>query len=295
MPYTTNPKMPKLRAKAVAMVQGGLSMRRVAKYFGFQPSTISRWYKKVPNGGSNEVPTIPSRPKGHPRQLKDEIVDRITYWRQITHGRCSEVIHQHLINEGVAVSLSSVKRTLVRKNLIRKRSPWKRLHRSLARPLAAQPGDLIQLDTIHLVPEEKHKIYVYTLLDVNSRFAYALATNKANSLQTVKFVSAARKVLPFGFKCLQSDHGSEFSQHFSERIKISHRHSRVRRPNDNAHLERFNRTLQQELLSKLPPDVKIINKMLPGYLKYYNEERLHLGLNLKTPLQHIKKCCEGID
>jgi transposase InsO family protein len=58
----------------------------------------------------------------------------------------------------------------------------------------------------------------------------------------------------------------------------------VRKPNDNAHVERFNRTLQEECLKKLAVDVRIFNRILPKYLRYYNTERLHLGINLQTPV-----------
>ena len=73
-----------------------------------------------------------------------------------------------------------------------------------------------------------------------------------------------------------------------------HRHSRVRRPNDNAHLERFNRTIQEECLYRLPYSVEKYNSEIEEYLKYYNTQRLHLGINLKSPLQHLK-CFQAID
>ena len=122
-------------------------------------------------------------------------------------------------------------------------------------------------------------------MDVFSRWAHAFATERINTHRSLYFVRRAIKNSPFQFTCLQSDNGPEFSQNFTERIKIIHRHSRVRRPNDNGHLERFNRTIQEELLNKLPMNVKTYNKHLPEYLRYYNEERLHLGINLKTPTQ----------
>ncbi|MDP2812751.1 MAG: integrase core domain-containing protein [bacterium] len=133
--------------------------------------------------------------------------------------------------------------------------------------------------------DRKKRVYVYTLLDVYSRWVYAWASPKANCSQSLSFVYQTKEILPSNLSCLQSDNGSEFSQHFTERIKIKHRHSRVRGPNDNAHLERFNRTLQEELLDSLPNNVEIINQVLPKYLQYYNTERLHLGLKLKTPSQ----------
>lgn len=294
MPYTTNPNLPKIRAQAVIMVKNGKSIRQVARYYGFNPSTIHKWIKRSPPGRCTSIPTQSSRPKNHPKKLKQEIVQRIIDLRIKTNGRCAEVIHQLLINEGIKVCLKSVKRTLDRNCLTKKRSPWKRYHAPTLRPLVSKPGDLIQLDTIHLMKNEKERIYIYTLLDVYSRWAYAWASERMNAMKTVKFVRKAKQLFPWDFNHLQSDHGPEFGTHFTERIKISHRHSRVRRPNDNAHLERFNRTLQNELIDHLPKDVKTINEHLTKYLNYYNQERLHLGLDLKTPCQILTKCCQAI-
>lgn len=293
--YTLNPYLPKLRAKAVEMARQGQSIRQVARYFGVYPSTVSRWNKKAPVGGCYSIPTKSSRPKHHPRELREEIIERIIALRKETNRRCSEVIHQYLVNENIRVSLSSVKRTLKRGNLLRRRSPWKKYHKYKERPFAANPGDLVQLDTIHLMKDKKSRMYVYTLIDLYSRWAHAWAVKKISSGRTIEFLKKAKNRFPYQFHCLQSDWGPEFGSYFSKRAKIIHRHSRVRKPNDNAHLERFNRTLQEEFLSELPKDVDLINKYLPKYLKYYNDRRLHLGINLKTPNQILSRCCQGID
>lgn len=70
--------------------------------------------------------------------------------------------------------------------------------------------------------------------------------------------------------------------------------TRVHRPNDKAHLERFNRTLQEECIDTRRPDVGIINAQLPEYLRWYNEKRHHFGLKLETPATIIR-CSQGID
>lgn len=288
MAYTTNPYLPRLRMQAVRLVKyNSWSIRAVSRHISVAPSTVSRWAKKDQGGGWRPIPTLSSRPHGHPSQLKEKIVEAIIKQRK-KHNRCAEVIHQELQLKKIKVSLSSVKRTLKRNHLLRERSPWKRLHISERRPFALNPGDLVQMDTIHLMKDQKERIYVYTLLDVHSRWAFAYASEKMNCRKSLKFIKNAQQKFPFKFSCLQSDHGSEFSQNFSERIKINHRHSRVRKPNDNGHLERFNRTLQEELLKKIPTDVDVINKQLPKYLNYYNNERLHLGINLKTPGQVLR-------
>lgn len=293
MPYTQNPRLPRLRAQAVALVRQGQSVTDVARHFGYTKSAVSKWCRKVPAGGAWLIPTRSARPRHHPNAVSPEIKERIVALRRELHGRCGEVIHQHLLDEGRQVSLRTVQRVLDRAGLLKKRSPWKRLHRSPERPLVAQPGDLVQLDTIHFMKNQHERLYVYTLLDVCSRWAYARASARATTWASTRFVREAQAQAPFAFRMLQSDHGSEFSQHFSERVKLAHRHSRVRQPNDNAHLERFNRTLQDECLRRLPPDVRTINRLLPRYLTYYNDQRKHLGLNLLTPTGVLANCFQG--
>ncbi len=287
MAYTTNSKVPRLRAKAVDMVRGGKSVTEVARYFGYSKSAVSKWCAKAPEGGCWELPTQSSRPNSHPKQLNKTTVNRIKQLRADLKGRCAEVITKHLKEEGIKTSRITVQRTLDRLGLTKKRSPWKRFHLSGMRPKALKPGDLVQLDTIHLMVNKKERIYIYTLIDVYSRWVYAWATDKISTRHSIRFLMAAQRQANFAFQVIQTDHGPEFTQHFTERIKIAHRHSRVRKPNDNAHVERFNRTIQAELISRLPIDTQLINHSLPEYLDYYNTKRYHLGINLKTPAEML--------
>lgn len=284
--YTINPKLPKVRMEAVRLVKyRGWSTRQVARYTGYSQSVIVKWCKKDPTGGWRPIETRSSKPNKHPNQLSKNMVNEIVKTR-LEIKRSSEVIHLVLQEKGINISISSVKRTLDRKNLLNKRSPWKRYHAPTDRPEALNPGDLVQIDTIHILAG-RERIYVFTILDVYSRWAYARAYYRANTRTALDFLVRSKIKAPFPFKTIQSDHGSEFSTSFTERSKLVHRHSRVRRPNDNAHLERFNRTIQEECLDSMKPDVKEINRALPKYLDYYNNRRHHFGLNLRFPIQTI--------
>jgi transposase len=294
MTYTTNPNIPRLRAKAVDMVRDGKSVTEVARYFGYSKSAVSKWCKQVPLGGVWEIPTKSSRPHSHLRQKDITVVNRVRELRIDLKGRCAEVIAKHLKEEGLSIHRVTVQRILDRLGLTKKKSKWKKIHLSGARPKAVKPGDLVQLDTIHLMASKTERIYVYTLIDVSSRWCFALATNKISAGKTVEFLSFAQRKANFKFNCVQTDHGPEFTQYFTNMIQIRHRHSRVRKPNDNTHIERFNRTIQDELLRYLPVGVKEINKALPKYLDYYNTKRYHLGINLKTPSEMIKECFQAI-
>lgn len=291
MAYTINPYLPRVRMQAVRLVKHqNWSVRQAARYMGVAPSTISRWIKKDHWWGWRPIPTLSSRPCYHPRTLKPGIVEVIAKQRK-KHQRCAQVVHQELLNQGIKISLSSVKRTLERRGLLRKRSPWKKWHWSLSRPKVEKAGDLVQIDTIHVGPADKQRFYIYTLIDVASRWSFATASERINTHQSLKFVKLAKKMAPFDFQMIQTDHGQEFSAHFTRCLKvrgISHRHSRVRQANDNGHLERFNRTIQEECLKQIARTRIAYQKAINDYLLYYNNERLHLGLNLKTPLEVLR-------
>ena len=294
MAYTTNPHLPRIRKEAAQLlIRKGWSTRKVARHFGFNQSTIVRWFKKSKKYGYHNIPTLSSRPKHHPKELKKDVVKKIIELRLKTK-RTSEVVHQMLKQEGVEVSLNSVRRTIDRHGLMKKRSPWKRYHPHVDRPYPLKPGDLVQMDTIHRMIGKKRRLYVFVIIDVYSRWVYAKAFAKMNAATSIKFLKQAELRSAFAFQMLQSDHGPEFGKWFVEHIKKNHRYTRIGKPNDNAHIERFNRTVQEECLDKIPTNVRSINCALKKYLQYYNHERLHLGINLKSPMQLITNRFQAI-
>lgn len=249
-----------------------------------------RWVRKAPEDGRRTIPTQSSRPQSNPGALKKEIVEAIITQRN-KRNRCGKIIHHELKNQGIVVSLSSVNRTLKRCGLLRERSPWKRWHSTFPRPYAEKPGDLVQIDTIHIVPRAGERFYIYTLIDLHSRWAYAKVVDRINCVRSVLFVREAQRVASFQFRVLQTDHGSEFSSWFTEHAKargMRHRHSRVRQSNDNAHVERFNRTIQEECFDHERQVPDVFQKALKRYLPYYNNERLHLGIEMQTPAQVVR-------
>ncbi len=291
MPYTTNPHIAKVRRDAVNLVKyRHWSMRKVARRFGVEPSTISRWCKLPFATGWYELPTRSSCPKTSPNALKKEIVNAIIR-KRIGRRRCGQHIYHELKREGIKVSLPSVQRTLGRLGFLKKRSPWKQPHDYTERPEVTHSGALLQVDTIHIVLPNGERLYIYTLIDLFSRWAYAEVTERISAELSVRFVQRASVVSPFNFDMIQTDHGSEFSIWFTHGLwsmNMQHRHSRVRQSNDNAHIERFNRTIQEECLDHTANTVKNFQKEIPKYLRYYNTKRLHMGINYQTPQEVLR-------
>lgn len=287
MPYTINPHLPKIRLDAVRLIKEGWSSRKVARHTGFNQSTIVRWSKKD-IWHQRGIATLSSRPHHHPKQLPKELIGKIIEYRQKYH-RCAEVLQYLLKRDGIAVSLSSVKRTLRRQGLVN-HSKWKKWHQYPPRPMPEKPGLLVEIDTV-LDGAPGEGLHIYTMLDVCSRWAHAWPTERISTHKSLYFVAEAQKVSPFAFSTLQSDHGSEFSKYFTKQLLaqgLQHRHSRVRRPTDNGHLERFNRTIQEECLNRIPRRLSIYKKEIPEYLKWYNEQRPHMALKMKTPSEAMR-------
>jgi transposase InsO family protein len=236
------------------------------------------------------IPTLSSKPKSSPKAIAQEIITRVMELRAALK-RCAEVIWYHLRHlEGVSVSLSSVRRILkrnyaflgARKKRVRPDNP--------RRPHVTKPGELVETDTIHYVRlGTTHRVYVYTVIDVFSRMAYAEVHPRILPGLAARVVLHARNEWGFDFSMIQADNGPEFSRYF-EQVLAKHnmpvRHTRLGRPNDNAHIERFNRTIQEECLGSTITRSTPITHMqgkLTNYLEYYNFKRVHLSLQYKVP------------
>ncbi len=269
--------MPRIRRDAARLYFKGWSARKIARHLGYHHTAIMKWVRKAQRLGDVPIPTQVSVPKSFPGKIPQELEEKIVSLRRKT-GRCTEAIYLELKREGIKVAESTIHRVLDRNHVLRKRSPWKRFHPHIDRPKALKQGDLVQVDTIHRMIDKKHRLYVFSLIDVYSRKTYAKSYEKMNGKISLNFVREAEKELSFRFSMLQSDHGPEFGRWFVSQIRKSHRYSRIGKPNDNAHIERFNRTLQEECLDKCSNDVPEINRALRKYLQYYNNQRIHLGL-----------------
>jgi len=289
MPYTTNPNLPNVRMEAVRLVRKGWSTREVARHLGYSQSTIVKWGQRAQKLPSNArvIPTQSSRPNSHPKRISHELELAIVQYR-LKHNRCAEVLHHLLARDGYEVSLSTVKRTLKRRGLTRY-SKWKKWHQYPPRPKPEKPGVLLQVDTIHDGPHTD-RLYIYTILDVCSRWAFAWPTERISTHHSLNFVRQAQGSATFSFQTIQSDHGPEFSKWLTKRIieqGINHRHSRIRQPNDNAHVERFNRTIQEECIQRLPRKLASYKRGIRDYLEFYNNERPHMALDMQSPLKVI--------
>ena len=153
------------------------------------------------------------------------------------------------------------------------------------------PGDLVQIDTVHLFIAGL-KRYIFTAIDVRTRFAFAYTYARKSSANGDDFLNKLLKVAPFKVRRIQTDNGSEFAKYFDEGCQknhLPHFFNYPKHPQSNGHLERFNRTIQEQCVSLNmdyldEPDE--FNQRLMEYLIWYNAERPHRGIGKLSPMRY---------
>ncbi len=158
---------------------------------------------------------------------------------------------------------------------------------------AEYPGHLVALDTVERFVHGLRR-YVITFEDIFTRFGFAWATTSHASLAAAEFFGYCRRAFPFPMAFVLTDNGSEFMKHFAEELKrlyLTHYHTYPKTPRMNAHVERFNRTIQEEFVdyhAGLLFDPAAFNRKLMDWLVFYNTERVHYAFrNRLSPVQFM--------
>ena len=286
--------------------------------FGKSRSTIYLWKQKLKKSGGKLSSLAPGdrAPKNKRHRVVHPFIEHFIVEYRIAHpGADKTTITPALAaacaSHGVKpVSESSVGRIihdlkitgkLPRSNkitingrtgalLVRKPEPRKKkLRRKDFIPRV--PGDLVQMDTVAIFAAGL-KRYIFTAIDVRTRFAFAYAYKANSSTNGNDFLGKFLKVAPFAIKRVQTDNGSEFAKHFDHYCSkngLTHFFNYPRHPQSNAHLERFNRTLQEQCVSRYidyldePDD---FNLKLMDYLIWYNTEKPHRGIGKLSPMRY---------
>lgn len=159
---------------------------------------------------------------------------------------------------------------------------------------ALHPGHCVSLDTI-----EFHfwgrRIYVITVIDLFSRFAFAHVTTSHASKAAQEFFDRCINIFPYPIEYVLTDNGSEFMKDFDGRLRelcLTHWHTYPKTPKMNSHCERFNRTVQDEFFINnkvLLHNIDYCNQKLNQWIDWYNKTRPHHSLNLLSPVQFLNK------
>lgn len=158
----------------------------------------------------------------------------------------------------------------------------------------------------YLIPGIK-KLFLVGVIDDYSRIVWVEAVTDITALSvmfaTIRTLSFFQDTHHIKFEEILSDNGSEFKgradRHPFERLlqemNIKHRYTRPMRPQTNGKIERFWKTLEEELIHETTfESLDEFLDELHQYLYYYNHERLHSSLDYVPPVIFLKESVSEI-
>jgi transposase InsO family protein len=166
----------------------------------------------------------------------------------------------------------------------------------LTRFEAAAPNDLWQLDFTGHFALDRGRCHPLPVLDDHSRFLLGLGAcpDEQGSTVQARLIALFRRYgLPWRILCdhggpwgtTQSAHGLTALSVWLIRVGIAVVHGRVRHPQTQGKLERFNRTLEADVVvGRRYADLRAAQAAFDGWRPIYNEARPHEALDLAVPL-----------
>jgi len=282
--------------------------------FGAKRSTLFGWWKLYKESGYKVESLNPGSqaPKKRRVRITDErIIKEIKRLRlEVCPNMGKAKIKKYLDNfckeQGLAlISESKIGRIIKDKKIYHHRQKVahngqlktikrKKKERKPKEFVAKEPGDLIEIDTIVKYVWQV-KRYIITAVDVHSRYTFAYCYERANSYNSRDFFHKLEQAFPFKIKCVQTDNGSEFHKYFDSYLKeqeTMHYWNYPGQPYRNGHVEKYNRTIQEEFIDWneiFLTEPQKFNQKLMDWLLWYNTQRYHWSLNLLTPVDYLLK------
>ena len=251
-------------------------------------ATIYRWIRRFRTCGLRRTLQLHKQAKTRRRKRLDPIIQKRIYALRVYHRQCcGQKIQRYLEREyGHQVSLATIYRVLAKKYRLSSKYRAKRAYGKV--PKGTKPREVIQADTVDF-----GEIYAYTFVDTYTREAQVVLRPTLRSVDGKRALQIAMRSYK-RTEILQSDGGPEFKEEFVQeagRYAKRHRVSRPYKKNEQAFIESFNRSLRKECLGWMKysnEDMEKLQGTVNEWLRYYHEERLHIGLGYMTPQEHLQ-------
>jgi len=294
------------------------SVSEVCRRRGMTRTMFYEWKRRFQTHGLASLKDLPPIHKTHPMATSPEVVEKVLALCQEQPGWGCKKLSDMLRLQGVSVSSPTIQNILIKHGLGSKYERLLRLEEKAAsEPVeltaeqvaliekinpcfrerhveSSRPGELVAQDTFfvgHL--KGVGKVYMQAVVDTYGSYAFGfLHTGKlpecaAAVLHNDVLPFYQEKGIPVG--AILTDNGREYCgteahpyELYLALNEIEHRKTRVRRPQTNGFVERFNRTALDEFFrkafrEKLYESVEALQADLDTWLHHYNYERPHRG------------------
>lgn len=286
----------------------GLSRVEACRLLSVSDRSYDRWRSVLRRFGVRALAARGSRPHNLRRASKRRAVSEHVERLRKRHALGKEKLALLLAQDGVKVSASTVGRVLselkrrgvidaigyARRKGRNRRRGRQRFHarRKAKGERASKPGQLVQLDTLHEYSNQHLRIH-FSAVDPINRFAHAKLYPSASSRNAQAFLEECLRLWPHPIESLQVDNGSEFKGHHEracQQLNLTLVTIPPATPKANGKVERLQRTFRDEHYAYEPPALTLqqANEHLRTYLDFYNHQRPHKALAMRTPMTYAE-------
>ena len=299
MHYSTRLGYATIRASWVADRKAGLKQREILQKHRISKGTLYRWLKR------DSMESRRSTPHRQPRKLSAAVEQRILDARIALHWGPNRLSYL------LGIPASTIYKVLKRRG-INRLFPKSKL--PIVRYEMSTPGALVHVDVKKLgtlgLYDDPHKRRrgpghecLHVAIDDCARIGYAEIHPDETAATATAFLE--RMVVWFasiGVKIqrVMTDHGVAYTSSYwrddCQLLEIRHILIPVRHPQTNGKVERFIRTISDEVLKgRVYGTTEARARVLENYLPYYNTERQHTAIGGLTPFQRlVKKSIPGL-
>jgi IS30 family transposase len=264
-----------------------------------------KYYKRYVNA-NREIESLLPRKTGRKFKkelgLNPDIINKIKLIRSDGYNRF-EIIDKLKKQNNIEISSTSMYRLLCRLGINQLNPIIKEEKRRI---IKMSTGELGHID-IHYVASNtvkespRAKLYLLGLIDSYSRICWIEVIDSIKAINvsfaTMDIMVKLKHRYNIEFKEMMSDNGSEFASrnnpdHPFEKMlsfyNIKHIYTKPCSPKTNGKIERFWKTIEEELLSgEQFETLAELKHHILGYNIYYNEHRMHQGINNKMPVDMV--------
>lgn len=272
--------------------RSGWPLRRILRHLEIPSATYYRW----PTSGGQSGPPRSSAGSLYevlPSERK-AIVDYALAHPEVRHR---ELAWKMVDDDVCGVSASTVYRVLGEADLVYRWKPKR--SKGAGRPdRPTRPNERWETDLRYVKVEERN-YYLLSFLDVYSRYVVhheLLRWMDGRSVATAA-AAAVATLPPVGPRpIIQSDHGPCFiAREFAGTLAengVGHSLIRPHTPTDNAHVERYHRTIGAKIDERIEAeaiaDQDRARTVIGTLIQDYNERRLHSSLKYLRPVDYYR-------
>jgi transposase InsO family protein len=297
---------------------------------GVSRTQFYEYKRRFQTHGMEGLRDLPPIARHHPNTTSPETVEKIKALSMAHPSKGPNYLEALLKADGIQVSFVTIQKILEREGLGSRYDRWLAIEKRQAeQPIeltaelvafiekqnpqfkerhveSSKPGELLNQDTFFVGSfKGVGRVYMHVVVDTWCSYAFGFMHVSKQAEGAVAVLH--NDVLPFYQKHklivenILTDNGREFcgtDQHpyelYLELNDVKHRRTKVRHPQTNGFVERFNRTMLDEFFrvkmrEKVYDTLEALQADFDLWLQFYNEQRPHLGYRNqgKKPLEQI--------